>query len=235
MLGGDGSASFSRMSARSVLFALALLCFAPPVFAQGWEKVGDSKGIVVWQRPVHGTSLVEFRGRGLVEVNIKKVLAVLADHERKVEWMYQCAESRLIQAFDPRRLILYNRTSSPYPLISDRDVVVEAQVQFWADKKQIRIDAWNVEHKLMPEVDGAVRMPKVLLSWILVQKDENTTEVTYEVQADPGGSIPKWLVNLASKNLPLRSIENLRKQVKKDYSQQLALVEASYDWDAVGM
>lgn len=229
------SASLLGMQLRAAAsFALAFLS-AAPVLAQSWEQVDQSEGITVWQRAVPGTSLVEFRGRGLVQDNIRKLLAVLADHDRKTEWMHQCAESRLVQAMNPKHLILYNRTGSPYPFISDRDVVVEAQVQFWADKKQIRIDAWNVEHARVPERKGAVRMPKLLLSWVLVQKDENTTEVTYEVQADPGGSLPNWLVNLASKSLPLHSIRNLRKQVKKDYAKELALVESSFDWDSVGM
>lgn len=227
-------ASFADMRLGSLAFPLVFL-FGAPGLAQSWEKVDEDDGITVWQRSVPGTSLVEFRGRGLVKDNIRKILAVLSDHDRKTEWMHQCAESRLVQAFEPKRLILYNRTGSPYPFISDRDVVVEAQVQFWADKKQIRIDAWNVEHPRVPERSGAVRMPKLLLSWVLVQKDDDSTEVTYEVQADPGGSLPNWLVNLASKSLPLHSIRNLRKQVKKDYSKELALVESSFDWDAVGM
>lgn len=235
MPGARGSPKLSGMQLRALAyFGLAFLA-AGPSWAQSWEQVDQSDGITVWQRAVPGTSLVEFRGRGLVKDNIRKILAVLSDHDRKVEWMHQCAESRLVQAMSPKHLIIYNRTGSPYPFISDRDVVVEAQVQFWADKKQIRIDAWSVEHPRVPEREGAVRMPKLLLSWILVQKDEHTTEVTYEVQADPGGSLPNWLVNLASKSLPLHSIRNLRKQVKKDYSKELALVESSFDWEAVGM
>jgi hypothetical protein len=235
MLDATGSGRLPPMLLRALTAVSLLFVSTSLAQAQSWEQVGESEGIVVWQRPVHGTSLVEFRGRGLVKGNIRRVLAVLADHDRKTEWMHQCVASKLIQAFEPGRLILYNRTGSPYPFISDRDVVIEAQVQFWPEKKQIRIDAWNVENARVPELNGVVRMPKLIVSWILVQKDDKLTEVTYEVQADPGGSLPKWLVNLASKNLPLKSIVNLRTQLGKDYAQQLALVEASFDWDSVGM
>ena len=49
--------------------------------------------------------------------------AVIADVPRQTEWMYDCDESRLIRADGPDVVLLYNRTSAPWPA-SDRDVVL---------------------------------------------------------------------------------------------------------------
>ena len=44
---------------------------------------------------------------------------------------------------------------------------------------------------------------------------ESRTEVQYMIDADPGGSLPKWIVKLASESLPLETVKGLRKQVRK--------------------
>jgi hypothetical protein len=39
--------------------------------------------------------------------------------------------------------------------------------------------------------------------------------VEYRVNADPGGSLPDWLVTQTTKDLPLHTLINLRSRVKK--------------------
>ena len=196
-----------------------------------FEEIFEEDGIKVWQRKIPGQSLVEFRGRGIIKGNYKKILAVLADHDRKTEWMDSCVGAHKIRDKGPGKVVMYNRTGSTVPLISDRDVVLESTVDIWSDRKKITIDVWSVEDEKMPPVDGVVRMPNLTASWVLVALDEGRTDVTYTVRADPGGAIPHWLVNLVAKRLPFKTIQKLRKQIKKPgYDKELAFVEASFDW-----
>ncbi|MBI4817581.1 MAG: hypothetical protein HY791_15070 [Deltaproteobacteria bacterium] len=217
---------------RALLFG-ALLAVSGPAFAQTWEPVTDEDGVKVWQRPVVNSSLVEFRGRGIVDASLRQVLAVLADAERKTEWMANCAENRVVRAKSVGDRVVYNRIGSSWPLVSDRDVVVQTSFTAWPEKRQVVVEAWNTEDKLAPELDGVVRMPELQLRWTLVVVDEDRTDVTYQVRADPGGSLPHWAVNLISKHIPLNTIRNLRKQVTKDYSSALALIDRAYDWSKV--
>ncbi|MEQ9502160.1 MAG: hypothetical protein RIT81_35145 [Deltaproteobacteria bacterium] len=215
------------------------LCFAllapASAFGADWEEISHDEGIQVWQQPVEGTSLVRFRGKGKVEASIKKILAVLQDWKRKTEWMDSCVENRPVRFQGMGRRVVYNRTGSGVPLISDRDVVVQTSLKILQEERGVELYAKNTADKLAPEVDGVVRMPNLDLKWRLIAVSPDQTEVTYEVMADPGGSLPKWLVNLASKSIPHKTISNLRKQVHKDYTEELAYVEAAYDWAAVGL
>ena len=58
-----------------------------------------------------------------------------------------------------------------------------------------------------------VLIPKVM------KKDNNKsvkmTKIIYEVNADPGGKIPKWLVNDMISDFPFYSLKNLRALVMK--------------------
>lgn len=222
---------------RSLLVASLLLLIALPAAAGGeseWNPVDEHDGIKVWQREVPGTSFVEFRGKAVIDAPMKLLLAVFQDQERKKEWLNRCVENRLLRTRSVADNVIYNRIGSGFPLVDDRDVVVQSGLKVMLEKRTVRIEAHNIEDKLAPPIDGVVRMPKLVLSWELEWKDSKTTGVTYQVQADPGGLLPAWIVNLVSKEIPFKTIANLREQVKKPgYDKNLMIVEASYDWSGI--
>lgn len=221
---------------RTLLFVTALAVSTLTVGAAHakqvrWEQIGEEDGIKVWQRSIPGQSLVEFRGRGVIDTSFLKILAVLADHKRKTEWMDSCVKAYKVRDIGPGRVVMYNRTGSTVPLVSDRDVVLESNVDIWPDKRRITIDVWSVEDPAVPPEDGVVRMPDLRASWVLTALDPERTDVTYTVRADPGGALPHWLVNMVAKRLPLKTIQKLRKQSKKPgYDKELATVQGQFDW-----
>jgi hypothetical protein len=196
-----------------------------------WEALFEDEGIAVWRREVPGTSLVEFRGRGLVEAPLFRVLSVIRDDSRKPEWMKSCVGAQTIQFKGKGRAVVYNRTGSPAFFISDRDVVLDAKTVVHSGQRLVHIPFSNTEHPRMPPIDGVVRMPKLEGHWKLRQKGPTSIEVEYQVRADPGGSLPKWLVNWVNQKLPFHTIANLRLQVNKPgYDSIDAIVAGSFDW-----
>jgi hypothetical protein len=218
---------------KMIAVTAALLLFAAE---PAWEEIAFEDGIRVWQRKIPDSSLVEFRGQARVPASLRKILAVLQDQKRKTEWMHRCVENRLVHYKALGHMVLYNRTGSNFPLVADRDVVVETSLRYSEAERKVQIEARNVQHANAPEVDGVVRMPKLLLTWDLVALSREETEVTYQVQADPGGLLPSWVVNLVSEKIPFHSIEGLRRQSQKDgYDDSLAVIDLAFDWEKVGM
>ncbi len=215
----------------SRLLLFALLLSPLPARAQAWVEVGTEDGVTTWKREIPGVSLVEFKGKGIIDASFKKILAIFHDDKRKTEWMGNCVANKRLRILGPGRNIFYNRTGSKFPLIADRDVILESATDVWREKRRIRIDAWSIEDPSTPPVDGVVRMPDLRASWVLQILDDGKTEVEYTVKADPGGSLPAWAVNWAAESIPRKTILSLRSQVKKDgYDTELAYVEAAFDW-----
>lgn len=226
----------SALFAASAVAVLGTLLAAPPAHGEdGWEQISDEDGIVVWQRPVPGTSLVEFRGKAEVKAGMKTILAVLNDQKHKTEWMENCVQNDLVRYHAPGRVVVYHRIGSAFPLVDDRDVVAASKLAVFPEERRVRIDVASVEDPKAPVVDGVVRMPKLKLVWELVAVSAERTRVMYQAQADPGGSLPAWLVNTVSKKLPHNTLSRLRTQVGKDYSESLAQVDAAYDWSTVAV
>ena len=84
-----------------------------------------------------------------------------------------------------------------------------------------------------PPLDGIVRVPHsqgfTRLRWV----DPNRTHVIYQLDSDPGGSLPRWLIRWISKDLPSRILKSLRKQVSKtrnDYRDFQRLWDPRQSW-----
>lgn len=59
-------------------------------------------------------------------------------------------------------------------------------------------------------------MPFIRVTWhlqVIQGTQGKKTYLTFQVHANPGGLLPNWVINLASKGVPLKSILNLRRRL----------------------
>ncbi len=204
---------------RCLFFVAALLLVSPAVRAEPavgpWEHVRTDEGITVHRRKVQGFDLHEFRGRGVIEAPMSKVLGVLSDSGRRPMWMERCVRAWSVEKISETSQVEYNRTKGTWP-VSDRDVVVVGRTSFDVARREVRVDFRNTTSSKVPEQDGAVRIPYLRGHWILQPRDGGrSTFIEYQAHADPGGSIPTFIVNLVSRTLPFKTLVGLREQVKR--------------------
>lgn len=179
-----------------------------------WHHDVSEDGISVSMMTEEGRNLPAFRGVGMVDANLFEVLAVLDDAKRAPEWMANCLENKVMKQVNEFDRIVYNRTDAPWP-VSDRDVVLYVAVTSNVEKREVDIVFKSITTSPPAPVDGVVRMPRLKGYYKLHAVDEKHTQVTYQIDADPGGSIPDWLVTRASRRLPIDTILGMRRQVKK--------------------
>jgi hypothetical protein len=226
----------SQLRAVSFSFVFSFI-FSANVFAgeKAWKEIYVKEGVTVWQKRLADSPFVAFRGEILVDASIKKVLALLNDQDQKTDWMHQCIENWVVEYKAMGNLVVYNRTHSPFPLIADRDVVAETKLRFDVKAGRIDITAVNIVHPKKGLVKGVVRMEQLALLWSLQFISKTKTKVVYEVQTDPGGWLPAWVVNLVAKGIPYETLVGLREQVHKPYEKSLAYIESSFDWSRIGL
>ena len=192
---------------------LFCLLVTPIAHAGGWERIANEDGVTVDQKWVKGQELPIFRGVSLLEGSIYDVLTVLDDTPRRTEWVFRCIESRLVKKKTDFSRYIYNRTEAPWP-VNDRDVVVLTEVTVNPEKGVVRIDFASKNGIVKPQ-DGAVRIPRLQGLYLVEAVGGSHTRVTYQIDSDPGGWLPDWLVRRASKAIPLNTLLNLQKQVNR--------------------
>lgn len=190
-----------------------------------WHEVKREAGIVVFAKEYENKRLPSFRAVGIINAGIFEILAVLEDTRRHPEWLERCMEARELERTSQTTGIYYSRTDVPWPL-SDRDVVMSVRISFDPDKGEATSRFHAVRYGPVPEKDGVVRIKRLDGFVHLKAISAHRTHVTYQVDADPGGSIPSWLAKMITREIPIKTIKALRKQIKKErrsYAPQIAL------------
>lgn len=177
-----------------------------------WERVDEERGIQLWKHEVPGLDLPGFRGEVVIDAPLATIERAIVDTTHHTEWMFHCAESRELERYGDEGSVLYNRTHNPWP-VWDRDVVLEANVTHSLDDLTVLISFHNVKSSAYPTPERVVRMPRLAGFYRLHKRSDTQTEVTYQVEADPGGSLPRWLAVRVARDLPYETLLRLRARV----------------------
>lgn len=212
------------VSAFCLLSFFLVAAFTPPSLASDdWRHLTTKDGIEVSEREVPGRAFPIFRGVGTVEANLYDVFAVLSDVDRYTEWMHKCVDAREVRRESEMVRYSYNRTGAPWP-VSDRDVVLRSETVVIDPGRKVHVGFGSVEEESVGPVKGVVRMRRLEGHYKLEALGPERTRVEYQVDADPAGRLPAWLVKRTTRDLPLHTLIKLRRQVTKTRGQYGELI-----------
>jgi hypothetical protein len=212
-----------RRSVTGILLGFLVLLLAPNgalAEARSWEQLDVDRGVAIWVMPDETRPIPIFKGQLTIEAPLLHLLAILADLPRAGEWNSRFTGLRILQRSGDFDMRFYVRITAPWP-ISDRDGVMLTNVE--GDPAGDHVTGWfrNVTDPTAGPVDGVVRLPRMIGVYRLWREGPNRTRVEYEIDADPGGSIPRWLARYVVKAMPVDALDGLRRQV--------ARTQGSYD------
>lgn len=207
-----------RLLLASALFSF--LCLSSVCFATEWEQVDDSDGIVVSRKAMTDSPLMSFRGITVMNQSMGRVLRVIGDDNHRLNWIDRLKRSKILERKSFYDFMLYQEFGLPFP-ISNRDYVYHG-VATRAANGTVTVHLTSVEHPKSPEVSG-VRANLINSFYRLTPMGPDKTRVEVEIQTDPKGWLPSWMVNIIQKSWPLKTLVALRKETAKDWVTPVAL------------
>jgi hypothetical protein len=177
-----------------------------------WTQVDDDDGIKVWRLDVPGQDLPGFRGEAIIPRSIPDIVAELKQVEHHTEWMHRCSASETIERFNDEHVVIYNRVDVPWP-VWDRDVILDTQFNAQSGGRLVILTFKNHDPKLRPVPDRVVRMPRLEGFYRMWELAPKKTKVVYQVEADVGGAVPKWMAARVARDMPYETLFALRKRV----------------------
>lgn len=185
-----------------------------------WELVKDEDGIKVYLRTVPGSKIKEFKGVTNINSSLDSILAVLDDTEACPKWIHNCKDPAKLSEISFNEGYIYQVIDFPFP-VKDRDIILHSVMTQKADTKQVTIQL-NAVPGYISETKN-VRIKKSDGFYLLKPLPGGTIEVTWQHHTEPGGRIPKWLVNSLLVDTPFKTLNNLRKIVKEEKYQRARL------------
>lgn len=184
-----------------------------------WQLAKQEEGIQVYVRDNPNSSLKVFRGVvTLSATKLSSLVAVLDDVNIMPQLLHNCKSAEILKKDDKLSTTLYIVSKMPWP-VKNRDSVVHSVMTQDKNTKKVLI-RMRSNPKAVPLKKGMVRVQAMSGYWefmpvIAGGVNSKKVKVTYELSIDPGGNLPKWLVNTLAVDFPFNTLKNLRQLVKK--------------------
>ncbi len=191
---------------------LIILALAPmsSILAQGdWQLRKNESGIKVYTRSINGSSLEEFKGTTVLNTTPESLANLLKKVKDYEDWLPRCKEAKL-HSLKNNIQIHYTQMKAPFP-VSNRDCYY--QYTYLKKGKGIKV-VLEALPEFGPQREDVIRITKAKGYWLFEPIEGGKTKVTYQVHANPGGSIPAWLANSFVVNNPFETLQNLQRRFK---------------------
>ncbi len=189
---------------------------------KNWQFIEDSNGISIYQTKISGTKLVGARGEAVIDAPLKRILFVLSDIERSLEWVDGLRVSKILEKNGLLETVVYQEFGLPWP-VSNRDFVFRGKAKK-DEQGRVIIEIKSEDHPLAPKTTG-VRGELIESKYVLTPMGPSKTKLEVEIVCDPKGMIPTWLVNLIQKSWPRKTLTALMRQLEKPDVASVVLPE----------
>jgi len=209
------------MNKRFYLVTTFILLYSFCIAQQSqWTKVSESSGITVYTRPVKGSDLNEFKGITIINARLEVVGEVLRDIDNYTAWVADIKESSIIKKYNSDKMIIRLLQTAPWP-VNNREMILTINSTNNYNKGIADIRFYAIELNDRPINKGTVRITDMDGSYYLEYISREKTRVTYTVRSNPGGALPSSIANMASRELPLRTLKGMATMVKQTKYIQL--------------
>lgn len=199
------------------LFTVVILfLFTTPlaISAQNtWQLKLDKEGIKVYTKYTEHSKFKAVKTVCTFDASLSALTAALLDVNKTTDWVYATKSCSLLKTISPSEVIYHSEISVPWPY-DNRDFIVKIKAVQDAYSKVVTIGSEN-QPFYQTENKNVVRIQYSTSRWTLTPTGVGKVTAEFELQTDPGGNIPAWLVNLFATKGPFESFKKLKDQVKK--------------------
>ena len=196
------------------LFLMFSFFIVPAAFSQyDWKLTKSGEGISVYQSTVRNSAYKTIKVECTLDGSFDKLLAVIRNVNGYTDWVYSNKTASLLVKPNPSEFYYYSETSLPWPM-SNRDAVMHTVIIRDSLNRFLRIHSTSDEG-LVAEKPDKVRVSYTDINWYVTMPSQNSIHVVYTFEANPGGSIPAWMVNSFADKGPFETFKKLGELLKQ--------------------
>lgn len=208
-----------RGRAVAALVSACLLVWGVVASASEWEKVSDKAGVLIERRAIPGTHFFEVRATVQSSLPPGAIFDTLWNHREYPQFIPHLKRLDLLSDTDDEHLV-YEQVA--VPLARDRDYTVRLRKQVDAAAQRYGIRFETANDAGPPPDGGHVRVSKIEGGWsIKLGADGKGSVVRYDVQTEPGGTIPAFVTNLAQREAVAALVHAVLKRAQTLYGAEI--------------
>lgn len=177
-----------------------------------WSVVADDEGVRVESATGDGSGGLAFRAEGIVEASPVACFAAVRADDFFLRTAPHVTDARVVASDGARVRWFYARLDPPFIAARDYTLRIEEEEDPSPGGAVLRL-IWRTDNARGPAPrPGTVRVERSEGSWTFrPMEGGKRTLALYELQADPGGSIPGWIAAKAQVAGIFAAFEELRR------------------------
>ena len=188
--------------------------FASAAIGQyNWKLSKDEDGIKVYQSEVKHSKFKSIKVECTLEGTYDKLMTILNDVINQKKWVYNNVNATMLQRIGANEFYYYSETHLPWPM-TNRDAIIHLKMNKDSLNRFLKISATGVPG-YAAEKSGIIRVPRSDISWYVTMPSAKTISIVYIFDAEPGGSLPAWVVNMFTDKGPYESFKKLSELLKR--------------------
>ena len=204
------------MPCKRTLAALAMPLFLLPGLMladdASWKRVASTEGIQVFARDVEGSDVREVKAIARIDAPPGRILAALDDIDSYTETMPYTEVARVVKR-EGNSTWMYTVINAP--IVSRRDYCIKLTASRLPDGT-LKYE-WEPANEYAPSESVGVRVEVTRGHWLLRPVDGGkATQAEYYVYTDPGGGLPRWVINRANNTAVPDVVKAVRAAAKSD-------------------
>jgi hypothetical protein len=201
-----------RLTAACVM-GLGMLSLAG-LDAADWTLMSRRDGVEIYRREMPGSPLVVFKGEGTIDAPVWKIASILLDTKRAPEWADSLKESRVAKRLGATEYEEYNHLGMPL-ILKDRDFLSDVVIQISNEQKAFSLVYKPADDRDVPRTHFVRGKIEYGVFEVTSLEPGRRSKLRAEIQADPKGALPAWVVNFFQKGWPLNTFQGIRTQAAK--------------------
>ncbi|MCY4046318.1 MAG: hypothetical protein OXE99_14740 [Cellvibrionales bacterium] len=178
--------------------------------AEPWQFIKQKHGVNAYKKHIEGSTLYSFKGEGIINHPIEKVVALLLDNQHATEWipkLIRCQELKTNNQW-PKSFMQFSLFDAPWP-IKDRYFFSRIDVSVSDNGNQVIIHYDDISPDL--GLKEAPIPPNAILGklsgseYTLKRLANGKTHFSAISSVKPNGKIPNWLLNWVGGSMPFDS------------------------------
>ncbi|WP_020530860.1 hypothetical protein [Flexithrix dorotheae] len=200
-----------------MLFTLVLASlfeiFVPSyMFFADWKLAKDKSGIQIYTKNIEEVGFKQIKATVKLESSVESCVALIKDANAGKDWINRVVEFKDLKIENDSLWYTYAEIDIPWPF-NNKDLVSKNKLVVDQKSGAVTIFLESMPD-FIPEADGKKRIKKSEGSWKFIPQEDGTTEVIYQIFAEPNDFLPQWLVNMVVIGSIFDTFQEFREKVK---------------------
>ena len=176
----------------------------------GWSVVVSTEKYSVSRRKIENQPVELVSGRFRMSIPPSRAFDIFYDPALRQQWDTNTTDFEIVDKIDDRNDVLLQRVRMPNPLGPRESLNSRFSRRADDEKNMPGLIAWRAcVHAKVPIVKKPIRIWSMGSYLFEPMSDPSECLLKFAIVSDPGGSLPKWLVNMVAPRILLRAFRRI--------------------------